>query len=80
MPDLAKSRPDDFIATKATPGRACLADDLIRHHPVHIVWTEKGKQEQLTVRINDCEYESFIANLRWLLGTRWGEAARDISK
>jgi len=81
MPDLAKSRPDDFIATKATPGRASrFADALIPHHPVHIVWTEDMKQEQMTVRINDCEYESFIANLRWLLRTRWGEAARDTSK
>ncbi len=81
MPDLAKSRPDDLIATKVTPGRASrFADDLISHHPVQIVWTEDGKQEQMTVRINNCEYESFIANLRWLLGTRWAEAARDISK
>jgi hypothetical protein len=81
MPDLAKSRPDALIAAKSTPGRASrFADVLIRHHPVHIVWTEDGKQERMTVRINDCEYESFIANLRWLLGARWGEAARDISK
>jgi len=81
MPDLAKSRPDDLIATEATPGRASrFADALIRHHPVYLVWTEDGKQERMTVRINNCEYESFIANLRWLLGARWGEAARDISK
>lgn len=81
MPDLAKSRPDDLIATTATPGRASrFADALIHHDPVHIVWTEEGRQEQITMRINDCEYESFVENLRWLMGTRWAEAARDISK
>jgi len=81
MPDLVKGRPDDLITTKARPGRASrFADALITRHPVDIVWTEGGTQEQMAMRINDCEYESFIANLRWFLGARWSEVARDISK
>jgi hypothetical protein len=81
MPDKSKSRPEDMIATKVTPGRASrMAEKFIRHHPVHIIWIEEGKQQQVSVSINDCEYESLIANLRWLLGARWGEVARDISR
>jgi hypothetical protein len=81
MPDMSKSRPANMIAIMVTPGRASrLADKLIRRHPVHFVWIEEGKQEQVSVSIKDCEYESFIANLRWLLETRWGEVARDFTR
>ena len=81
MPDLAKSRPEDMIATKVTPGRGSrLSEKLIRHHPVHLVWIEERKQQQVTVNINECEYEALIANFRWLLGTRWVEVARNSTK
>jgi hypothetical protein len=34
----------------------------------------------MSVSVTDCEYESFVANLRWLLGTRWDEVAHNLSK
>jgi hypothetical protein len=81
IPDMSKSRPEDLIATKVTPRSASrLAEGLLRHHSIQIVWIEEGKKQQVSLSINDCEYESLIANLRWLLETRWGEVARDISK
>jgi len=81
IPDMSKSRPEEMIATRLTPGGASrLSEKLLRHHSVHIVWIEGGKKQQVSVGINDCEYGSLIANLRWLLETRWGEVARDISK
>ena len=77
LPDMSESRPEDMIATTVTPGPASrFAERLIGHHAVHIFWIEEGKQQQVSVSINNCEYESLIANIRWFLGVRWSEVAR----
>ena len=81
LPDMSESRPEDMIATTVTPGPASrFAEKLIGHHAVHIFWIEDGKQQQVSVNIDNCEYESLIANIRWFLGVRWSEVARDTSK
>jgi hypothetical protein len=70
-----------MIATTVTPGPASrFAEKLIGHHAVHIFWIEEGKQQQVSVSINNCEYESLIANIRWFLGARWSEVARDSAR
>jgi hypothetical protein len=81
MPNLAKSQPESMVAIEVTPRQASrLADKLNLHHRVQFVWMEDGKQKQMSVNVTDCEYESFIANLRWLLEARWGEVAHDFTK
>jgi hypothetical protein len=79
MPNLAKSQPQSMVAIEVVPRLASrLEDKLDFHHRVQFVWIENGKQERMNVNIIDCEYESFVENLRWLLGTRWNEVAHDL--
>jgi len=44
------------------------------------VWNEAGERRSMTVRVNDCEYQSFIANVRWIVGARWQEIGCEIKK
>jgi len=31
----------------------------------------------LIVKVTDCEYQSFIANVEWFVGARWPEVGHD---
>jgi hypothetical protein len=79
MPDTSKTlRPDVMVATALTPGPVSrLTESLRPKHPVHFVWNESGEQESMIVRVNDCEYQSFIANIRWIVAARWQEIRRE---
>jgi hypothetical protein len=50
-----------------------LSEKLIEKHSVRFIWNNAGKQESLSVNVNDSEYQSFMANIRWLLGDKWRE-------
>ena|ERR1700741_3943578 len=45
---------------------------------VRFVWNEAGEQRSMVVKVNDCEYQSFIANIRWIVGARWQEIGREL--
>jgi hypothetical protein len=55
-----------------------LAERLRPKHLVRLVWIESGELKAMVVKVNDCEYQSFIANLRWIVGARWQEVGRDL--
>lgn len=81
MPDTAKSpRPNVLVAAGLALGPVSrLAERLNHKHPVRFVWTEAGEEKSMVVKVNDCEYQSFIANIRWLVAARWPEVGRDVS-
>ena len=66
------------VATAEFPG---LASRLVarpsRKHPVLFVWNEGGSEKSITVQVNACEYQSFMATTRSLLAARWNEIARE---
>ena len=79
MPDTSKSRPEVLVATAITPGPVSrLAENLRPKHPVRFVWSEAGEQRSMILKVNDCEYQSLIANLRWIAGARWQEIAHEL--
>ena len=79
MPDVSKNRPEEVVAIAIMPRSISrLAERLRPKHPVRFVWNEPGEQESMVVRVNDCEYGPFIANIRWLLGSRWHEIGREL--
>jgi hypothetical protein len=79
MPETAKNpRPEVAVAVAISPGPVSrLAERLNAKHPVRFVWNEEGEPKSLVVKVNDCEYQSFIANMQWLVGSRWSEVGRD---
>jgi hypothetical protein len=81
MPDTTKSRPGVLIVMPISPGPVSrLAESLRSKHPVRFVWNEAGEHKSMIVTVNDCEYESFIANLRWVVGARWQEIGHELKK
>jgi hypothetical protein len=65
-----------FIIWEAPPSPILrAAERLNQRHPLRIVWNDSGIDRELTLTVNDCEYASFMANLRWFLGQRWQETA-----
>jgi hypothetical protein len=81
MPDMSKRRPENVIVTIASRSRISrLAEWLCTRHPVHFIWNAGNKQESMNLDVDDCEYESFIANTRWLLGARWQNLARSFKR
>lgn len=61
-----------FIGWDTPPSRMSrVLEHLVAHYPVQIVWTDSGVRKEVTVTIDNCEYASFLANLRWFAGARW---------
>jgi hypothetical protein len=80
-PDMSKSPPGDLIVSKEPPNRISrIAEWLSIRHPVHFVWNAADGEESMTLDVDDCEYESFIANTRWLLGARWQKVVRNFKR
>ena len=79
MPNTAKNpRPEVAIAVAVSPRPISrLAERLNAKHPVRFVWNEEGEPKSLVVKVIDCEYQSFIANVQWLVGSRWSEVGGD---
>jgi hypothetical protein len=79
MPDTSKSRPEVLVATEMMPGPVSRATERLRpKHPVRFVWNEAGEQRSMMVKVNDCEYQSLVANVRWITGARWQEIGREL--
>src|SRR5215831_9854026 len=79
MPDTTKGRPAVLVATRISPGPLDRwAESLRSKHSVRFVWRDAGEQKSMTVSVHDCEYQSFIANVRWIVGARWKEIRREI--
>ena len=45
---------------------------------VRLVWKDGESEESMAVSVNDCEYSSLLANLRWLVGARWQDVSREL--
>lgn len=72
--DQAAAAPQLFVAWPVTRGRISRAvERLSGRHPVQLIWTDDGSQNEITLTVNHCEYASFLANLRWFEGQRWQE-------
>ncbi len=81
MPDTSKSRPEIVAAAAITPGPVSRLFERLRpKHPVRFVWNEEGEQKSMAVKVNDCEYQSFIGNIRWMVDARWQEIARALKQ
>jgi hypothetical protein len=71
--DDSAPRPEVFLAWVSSPGRASRAvEHLNARRRVRVVWNDGGSAEkELVLTVNQCEYASFIANLRRFAGQRW---------
>ncbi|SRR5581483_7552602 len=71
MPTSTQQVASVLIVVQTPPGRAArLLEKLNQRHSVGISW-RNGAVSSLFVRVDHCEYASFIANLRQSLGPRW---------
>jgi hypothetical protein len=79
MPDASRhSTPALAIAVESSPGSVSrLPEMLLTKHPVRFVWNEAGEEKSLVVRVIDCEYQSFVANVKWWIGPRWPDVGHD---
>jgi hypothetical protein len=78
MPDASEGRPELVVAIPTSPGHLSRwAERLRPKHPVRFVWVEEDQQKSMVVKVNDCEYQSFMANVRWLAGDRWQEIGHE---
>jgi hypothetical protein len=79
--DDSAPAPEVFLAKPASPGRLSrAAERLDARHPVRITWSDDGVEKELFVTVNQCEYASFVANLRRLAGQRWGGIAHEFPR
>jgi hypothetical protein len=71
--------PQLLMAWLVTRGRISRAvEHLTGRHPVQLVWTDGGSQNEIVFTINACEYASFVASLRWFAGQRWQEIGHEL--
>jgi hypothetical protein len=78
MPDASQTPPGVLLITKADPGLgARLSEELMMKHRVRVIWNAANSEQSITLNVEDCEYESLVANLRWMLGPRWPEVSHD---
>jgi hypothetical protein len=81
MPDPSKGAPERVLAVHIRPGRVFrLTRRLMLKQAVRLVWSHNGTQQSLQANVNACEYQSFVANIRWMLGSRWGAVAHEMGK
>ena len=73
MPKPTAQRwPQTLFIALASPGPISrFTERLNRRHYVRLVWDDRGTEQSAVLGVNDCEYASFLANLRELLGARW---------
>jgi hypothetical protein len=77
----ASSSPQAFAAWKASPGGFSRAlERLNRRHSVRLMWTDGATDSEVVLMVNDCEYASFLANLRLFAGPRWQEIGHELQK
>jgi hypothetical protein len=77
MPDASQEPPDMLLIRKVDPSLASrLSADMMFKHPVRIAWKPADLEESVVLNVNDCEYESLVANLRWMLGPRWSKVSQ----
>lgn len=79
MPNaVAQPRRHALLVTPVSPGAVSrFAEKLNRRHSVYLVWNDGGTEQFVVLAVNDCEYASFLGNLRELLGARWKTVARE---
>jgi hypothetical protein len=79
MSDPSKNpRPEALVAWVSREGAVSrFAERLISRHSVRFVWSESSSQRSATLKVNDCEYDSFVATIRWFVGSRWQEVGHD---
>jgi hypothetical protein len=81
MPDQSRDRPENAVVALVVADRVSrLTQKLNRRPTVRFVWNESGKDQSMTVKVNACEYRSFIANTKWMLGARWREVALESNR
>ena len=79
MPDAVNHpRPELTVAVAFSPGPVSrFAERLNAKRPVRFVWKNGDEQNSVVVKVTECEYQSFIANAQWLVGSHWAEVSRD---
>jgi hypothetical protein len=81
MPDLSMAAPQQFLAVHIRPGRNFrLTRGLMLKHAVRLVWSHAGTEQSLQANVISCEYQSLIANVRWMLGSRWSAVAHEMGQ
>ena len=79
MPDTSQRRPEVLVATAINPGPVSrLAEKLEPKHAIRFVWNDADERRLMMLKVHDCEYESLIANVRWIMGSRWKEIAHEL--
>jgi hypothetical protein len=56
------------------------AEHLNARYPVKFTWNDAGSEREIMLSVNYCEYASFLANVRWFVGSRWREIGKELPK
>ena len=82
MPKAAEQPREHYLlVARTSPGAVSrFAEKLNRRHSLRLVWNDDGTEKFVVLAVNDCEYASFVANLRELLGARWQNVRGEMDK
>ena len=73
--------PGTFVAWVTSPHSAKrAAEHLNLRYPMRLVWSDGGSRQELVFSVRSCEYASFIANLRSIVGQRWKDLEHEFPK
>jgi hypothetical protein len=79
--DTSIPGPNMFVIWPVSPGRmARTAARLDQRYPIRFVWSDSGRDKELILTVDYCEYASFVANLRWFAGPRWQDVGREFPR
>ena len=81
MPKAAAPHQHALLVAPVSPGAVSrFAEKLTRRHSIRLVWNDGSAEQFVVFGVNDCEYASFLANLRELLGSRWQSIQGELSE
>ena len=81
MPKAGAPHQHALLVAPVSPGAVSrFAEKLTRRHSIRLVWKDGRAEQFVVVGVNDCEYASFLANLRELLGSRWQSLQGELSE
>lgn len=75
----ADPKPDLLVVVPLSQGPISRATERLNsRNPVQLAWNDAGIEKSVVLTVNQCEYASFIANLRRFVGNHWDDVRREL--
>ena len=81
MPQDTSASAEAFVAWKESPGAITrVGGRMHTQYPVKLIWNNQGVEKEALLNVQNCEYASFVANLRRFAGQRWKDLGREFPR